>query len=400
MQTFIDKPAPALDAEALTPRADDEPAGRGDDAAVMRADGESAGRAAAQARERDGDGAAMRVERAPSPRDALGRPLHDLRISLLDRCNFRCPYCMPAEEFHEAYEFLGRAERLSFDEILTVARAAAALGVQKVRLTGGEPLLEKRLPELVAGLAAIEGLDDLAMTTNGMLLAREARSLADAGLGRVTVSLDSLDPEVFLRMSGGRGDLGRVLEGIEAAAAAGLAPVKINAVIQRGVNDHTVMELLDRFRASGHIVRLIEFMDVGNRNGWRMDRVVPARELLERITARWPLEPIDPNYPGEVARRYRYADGAGEIGFIASVTAPFCGGCHRMRLSADGTLYTCLFATVGADLRTPLREGADEGEMADIIRRIWMQRADRYSELRGPAREHDLKKVEMYRIGG
>ena len=334
--------------------------------------------------------------------DALGRPLHDLRISLLDRCNFRCPYCMPETEFHADYEFLMRDQRLSHAEILKIARVATDLGVSKVRLTGGEPLLDKKLPELVAGIAALPGVNDLALTTNAMLLAPIAQTLADAGLHRVTISLDSLDEQVFKTMSGGRGNLQQVLEGIAAAERAGLEPIKINVVVQRGVNDHTVLELLEHFRGNGHIVRLIEFMDVGNRNGWRMDQVVPSKELLAAIQARWPLRAMGRNYAGEVARRYRYVDGGGEIGFISSVTEPFCGSCSRARLSADGVLYTCLFATQGTDLRGPIRNGADEDELADILSRIWLQRADRYSELRRPdvAEAHAQSKVEMYRIGG
>ena len=335
-------------------------------------------------------------------RDALARPLHDLRISLLDRCNFRCPYCMPADEFHDDYEFLGKADRLTHEEIRKVVAVATGLGVSKIRVTGGEPLLDKRLPELIGQLAAINGVEDLAMTTNAMLLAPVAQRLADAGLHRVTISLDSLDDVVFKVMSGGRGDLGRVLAGISAAEEAGLDPIKINVVVQRGVNDHTVIDLLEHFRGTGHIVRLIEYMDVGNRNGWRMDQVVPSRDLLKLVEARWPLQPAGANYPGEVARRYEYVDGHGEIGFISSVTEPFCGACSRARLSADGVLYTCLFATHGTDLREPLRNGADDDELADILSRIWLQRADRYSELRRPdvAEAHPLSKVEMYRIGG
>ncbi len=343
------------------------------------------------------------AQQAPVPlKDALARPLHDLRISLLDRCNFRCPYCMPESEFHQHYEFLRRAERLTHDEIMAVAKVATGLGVSKLRLTGGEPLLDRNITQLVAGLAELPGVNDLAMTTNGMLLAPAAAELARAGLHRVTVSLDSLDEAVFATMSGGRGDLGRVLAGIAAAEQAGLTPIKINVVVQRGVNDHTIIELLEHFRGSGHIVRLIEFMDVGNCNGWRMEQVVPSSELLAIVSRRWPLRPVGPNYPGEVARRYRYVDGRGEIGFISSVTKPFCGGCSRARLSADGTLYTCLFATHGTDLREPLRNGADDDELADILTRIWLQRADRYSELRRPdvAAAHPLSKVEMYRIGG
>jgi cyclic pyranopterin phosphate synthase len=338
----------------------------------------------------------------PQTADALGRPLHDLRISLLDRCNFRCPYCMPESEFHADYEFLMRSQRLTHDEIVKIARVATQLGVSKLRLTGGEPLLDRKLPRLVRRLAGLPGVDDLALTTNGMLLAPVAGDLADAGLHRVTVSLDSLDPDVFRRMSGGRGDLDTVLDGIAAAEHAGLTPIKINVVVQRGVNDHTVLDLLGHFRGSGHIVRLIEFMDVGNRNGWRMEQVVPSRELVKLVQAAWPLRPADPNYPGEVASRYQYVDGQGEICFISSVTEPFCGSCSRARLSADGVLYTCLFATHGTDLREPLRNGADDDELGDILSRIWLQRADRYSELRRPdvAEHHALSKVEMYRIGG
>lgn len=334
--------------------------------------------------------------------DALGRPIHDLRISLLDRCNFRCPYCMPETEFHADFEFMTRSQRLTHAEILKVARVATGLGVSKIRLTGGEPLLDKKIANLVGRIAALPGVDDLALTTNAMLLAPVAQELADAGLHRVTISLDSLDEAVFSGMSGGRGDLAKVLAGLAAAERAGLAPIKINVVVQRGVNDHTVIELLEHFRGSGHVVRLIEFMDVGNRNGWRMDQVVPSRELLKLVQARWPLQPVGRNYPGEVARRYRYVDGEGEMGFISSVTEPFCGSCSRARLSADGVLYTCLFATQGTDLREPIRNGADDGELADILSRIWLQRADRYSELRRPdvAEHHALSKVEMYRIGG
>ncbi len=335
-------------------------------------------------------------------RDALQRPLHDLRISVLDQCNFRCPYCMPEDEFHANYEFLRRSQRLTYDEILRVAGAAARLGVSKMRLTGGEPLLDKNIPTLIEGLARIPGVDDIALTTNGMLLAANAERLAAAGLHRVTVSLDSLDEDVFQRMSGGRGDLDTVLDGIAAATAAGLTPVKINVVVQRGVNEHTVLDLLEHFRGTGHIVRLIEFMDVGNQNGWRLDQVVPSRKLLEQVQARWPLRRLDQNYPGEVARRYAYVDGEGEIGFISSVTDPFCGDCSRARLSADGVLYTCLFANQGTDLRESLRVAADDEELTDILSQIWLQRGDRYSELRRPevAEAHVLRKVEMYRIGG
>ncbi|MDH3612734.1 MAG: GTP 3',8-cyclase MoaA [Gammaproteobacteria bacterium] len=344
----------------------------------------------------------MREPAACETRDALSRPLHDLRISLLDRCNFRCPYCMPETEFHEDYEFLTRSQRLTHEEILKVAGVATGLGVSKIRLTGGEPLLDKKLPDLVRGLAALPGVEDLALTTNAMLLAPAAAELADAGLHRVTISLDSLDEQVFKTMSGGRGDLQTVLNGVNAAEQAGLSPIKINVVVERGVNDHTVLDLLEHFRGTGHIVRLIEFMDVGNRNGWRRNQVVPSKELLAMVQQRWSMRPLDRNYPGEVARRYQYVDGEGEIGFISSVTEPFCGSCSRARLSSDGMLYTCLFATQGTDLREPIRNGVADEELGDILSRIWLQRADRYSELRRSdvAEHHALSKVEMYRIGG
>jgi len=334
--------------------------------------------------------------------DALQRPLHDLRISLLDQCNFRCPYCMPEAEFHSDYEFLKKQQRLTYDEIVRVASTASALGVSKIRLTGGEPLLDKNICDLVERIAALPGIEDLALTTNGMLLAPYAEKLVAAGLHRVTISLDSIDAAVFRLMSGGRGELKTVLKGIEAAESAGLGPIKINVVVQKGVNDHTVLDLLEHFRGTGAIVRLIEFMDVGNRNGWRMNQVVPSRTLLDAVQARWPVRPVGKNYPGEVARRYEYVDGEGEIGFISSVTEPFCGDCSRARLSADGMLYTCLFANQGTDLRESLRNGADDDELSGILSSIWLQRGDRYSELRRPdmAEHHVLRKVEMYRIGG
>ena len=339
---------------------------------------------------------------SPGTSDALGRPLRDLRISLLDRCNFRCPYCMPETEFHADFQFLKKQQLLSHAEILKIASVAVSLGVSKLRVTGGEPLLDKKVHELLAGLSRLPGIEDLALTTNGVLLGPIAQRLADSGLNRVTISLDSLDPDIFKTMSGGRGDIDKVLDGIDAAVSAGLTPIKINAVVQRGVNDHTVPDLLDHFRGSGHIVRLIEYMDVGNRNGWKMEQVVPSKELLDVVRNRWSLSPVGQNYPGEVAQRYQYDDGGGEIGFISSVTEPFCGACSRARLAADGVLYTCLFATTGISLREPLRHGADEAELKDILGRIWLQRADRYSELRRPeiAESHALSKVEMYRIGG
>lgn len=328
--------------------------------------------------------------------------MRDLRISLLDQCNFRCPYCMPEAEFHKDYAFLSRRQRLTHDEIVRLARLAVALGVTKLRLTGGEPLLDKQVADLVGRLAAIDGVEDLALTTNAMLLAPVAQRLADNGLHRVTVSLDSLDPDVFATMSGGRGNLAQVLAGIEAAEKAGLSPIKINAVVQRGVNDHTILDLLEYFRGTPHIVRLIEYMDVGNRNNWQSEQVLAAKDMLEIISRQWPVRPIDPSYPGEVARRYKYLDGQGELGFITSVSAPFCGSCSRARLSADGVLYTCLFANTGTSLRDPLRAGATDDELTELLSRIWLGRADRYSELRQPekTREHVLRKVEMYRVGG
>ena len=332
----------------------------------------------------------------------MGRPLRDLRISVLDRCNFRCPYCMPETKYHADYQFLKRQELLSHEEIQRVASVAVGLGVTKLRLTGGEPLLDKKIPDLIEKLGQLSGVDDFALTTNGALLAPVARRLADAGLRRVTISLDSLNEATFSKMSGNRGELSRVLEGIAAAEEAGLTPIKINVVVQRGVNDHQVLEVLEHFRGSGHIVRLIEFMDVGNRNGWRIDQVVPSKELYDRIHKRWPLRVVGRNYQGEVANRYSYLDGQGEIGFISSITEPFCGSCNRARLSADGVLYTCLFATQGTSLRDPLRNGADDDELAEILSRIWLRRGDRYSELR-VADTHEkplVNKVEMYRMGG
>ena len=338
---------------------------------------------------------------AAAVRDVYERPLQDLRISLLDRCNFRCPYCMPEAEYHADYRFLRKSERLSHDEVVRLASIAVGLGVTKLRLTGGEPLLDKKAPELVARLARIEGVDDLALTTNGMLLAPVAHRLAEAGLQRITISLDSLDESVFRGMSGDRGDVATVLRGIAAAEEAGLTPIKINVVVQRGVNDHTVLRTLEHFRGTGHIVRLIEYMDVGNRNGWRVEDVVPSKELLQAIHARWPVRAVSRSYPGEVASRYQYLDGQGEIGFISSITEPFCGACSRARLSADGILYTCLFATTGTNLMRPLRDGADDAALAALLESVWLARRDRYSETREVVDEVPLvNKVEMYRMGG
>jgi cyclic pyranopterin phosphate synthase len=330
-------------------------------------------------------------------RDSLARPLRDLRISVTDRCNFRCVYCMPKEVFGRDYQFLERAELLSFEEIARLAGIFAWLGIEKIRLTGGEPLVRRDLERLVGMLARIPGLE-LTLTTNGSLLAGKARTLREAGLNRVTVSLDSLDDEVFRTMNDVDFPVERVLAGIEAAAAAGLAPVKVNMVVRRGLNEESVLPMARYFRESGHILRFIEYMDVGHTNGWRLDDVVPAAELVARIDEEMPLELLPPRYPGEVETRFRYRDG-GEVGVIASVTQPFCGSCTRARLSADGSLYTCLFATRGHDLRALLRDGATDDEIAATLVGTWRARDDRYSEVRSQATA-DLPKVEMSYIGG
>ncbi len=332
-------------------------------------------------------------------KDLLGRPIRDLRISVTDRCNFRCTYCMPKEIFNRDHQFLERDLLLSFEEIERLTTIFAGLGVRKVRLTGGEPLLRRQLDRLIAKLAVIEGIEDLTLTTNGSLLARRAESLVAAGLGRVTVSLDSLDDATFMAMNDVDFPVARVLEGIEAAAAAGLRPVKVNMVVKRGVNDHAIVDMAEHFRGTGHILRFIEYMDVGSSNGWRLDDVVPARRILEPIAARYPLEAVDSDYRGEVARRWRYADGAGEIGIISSVTQPFCRDCTRGRMSAEGTFYTCLFATDGTDLRHPMRHGADDSELGDLIVDVWNRRNDRYSERRSET-TLPMPKVEMSYIGG
>ncbi|MEO8608183.1 MAG: GTP 3',8-cyclase MoaA [Chloroflexota bacterium] len=332
--------------------------------------------------------------------DTFHRPLRDLRISVTDRCNFRCTYCMPAEIFHERYQFLPKKEILSFEEMTRLTRIIVRLGAVKVRLTGGEPLVREQIESLVGMLADIDGVDDLTMTTNGYLLPQKAQALKNAGLERITVSLDSLDETVFQRLNGGRSSVQKVLEGIEAAEKAGLAPIKINAVVQRGVNDHTIVDLARWAKDKGYILRFIEYMDVGNMNGWKLDEVVPAKEIVEKIHAVMPLEPIGRGYKSEVALRYRYTDGAGEIGLIASVTMPFCGACSRMRLSPEGSIYTCLFATQGTDLRGPLRAGASDDELEQIIRNTWGARIDRYSEERSALTTPRDPKVEMYHIGG
>ena len=335
--------------------------------------------------------------------DTLARPVRDLRISVTDRCQFRCTYCMPREMFGRDFVFLPRGQLLTFEELTRLARIFAGLGVRKLRLTGGEPLLRRDLDKLVAMLAAIGGIGDIAMTTNGALLAANAQALKAAGLARVTVSLDSLDDTVFMALNDASFPVAAVLEAIAAAVTAGLAPVTVNMVVKRGCNEDSIMPMAAHFRHSGHVLRFIEYMDVGTTYGWRLDDVVPAAEIVALIGRRWPLEPVAPHYPGEVASRYRYRDGAGEIGLIASVTQPFCRGCTRARLSADGQLFTCLFAGTGHDLRGPLRAGASDQELRGQIAAIWARRTDRYSELRtrhtGRAAA-GRPKVEMSHIGG
>jgi len=337
----------------------------------------------------------------PPVRDQRGRALHDLRISVMDRCNFRCPYCMPEDIYGEHFAFLRNDERLSFDEIARLCRLAAGLGVSKLRLTGGEPLLRPDLATLVAQLKGIMGIDDIALTTNGVLLSRHAEALRAAGLDRVTISLDTLDAALFRRMSGHRGELDDVLQGIEAAQRAGFPRgLKLNTVVQRGVNEEGVLDLVERYRGSGIVLRFIEYMDVGNRNHWSAQEVVPSRELIERIDRHWPLEALPAQYAGEVATRYRFRDGAGEIGVISSISAPFCGGCTRARLSSEGQLYTCLFATRGTDLRGPLRDGTSDEALSQLLRETWLRRADRYSEERAGQGMPARRKIEMHYIGG
>ena len=330
--------------------------------------------------------------------DTLGRPVRDLRISITDRCNFRCVYCMPKTVFGRDYPFLPRADLLSFEEIARIARLFAARGVQKIRLTGGEPLLRHGVERLIEQLAAIPDLE-ITLTTNGSLLEQKAAALKSAGLQRVTVSLDALDDATFRRMNDADYPVAKVLAGIEAAAAAGMRPVKVNCVVKRGLNDDQIVPLARRFRHSPHILRFIEYMDVGSSNGWKLDEVVPSAEVLRRIGDAFPLDPIDPNYPGEVAERWRYRDGGGEIGVIASVTQAFCESCTRMRLSTEGKLYTCLFAGEGHDLRSLLRSGADDVALDAAIAGIWQSRTDRYSQLRMAATP-GLRKIEMSYIGG
>ncbi len=329
--------------------------------------------------------------------DRRNRPLRDLRISVTDRCNFRCRYCMPIEHFGKDFEFLKRAQILSFEELVRTTRVLTGLGLAKVRITGGEPLLRRDLPELIRQLKGIQGLD-VALTTNGSLLGEQARALSEAGLGRVTISLDALDDVTFRRMNGVDVPVDRVLQGLNSAEAAGLR-IKINAVIRRGVNEGSILPLAKHFRHTGHTLRFIEYMDVGLTNGWRLDDVVSAKEIVETIGREFPLEPLEPAYPGEVARNFRYRDGGGELGVIASVTQPFCGQCSRLRLSADGQLFTCLFGGHGHDLKTRLRDGSSDSALAEFFRQLWGAREDRYSELRSLRTVH-LKRAEMSYLGG
>jgi GTP 3',8-cyclase len=341
----------------------------------------------------------MRVQSPlPAVLDTFGRPIRDLRLSVTDRCNFRCRYCMPKEVFGRDYQFLARGDLLSFEEIVRLAKSFKRLGIKKIRLTGGEPLLRRQIERLIEMLAQL-GDVELALTTNGSMLAHKARSLKAAGLTRITVSLDALEDEVFMAMNDVGFPVKRVLDGIDAAAREGLGPVKINMVVKRGMNEQSVVPMAARFRGTGHIVRFIEYMDVGTSNGWRMDDVIPATEIVEMINDAFAVEPVDPNYRGEVANRYRYKDGSGEIGIIASVTQPFCRDCTRVRISADGQLYTCLFATRGHDMRTLLRSGASDQRIYDAISSIWRVRGDRYSEMRSK-NTTGLSKVEMSYIGG
>ncbi len=334
-----------------------------------------------------------------APTDKLGRHIRDLRISVTDRCNLRCRYCMPLEVFGPGYEFLPRNKILDYEEITRIARVSAGLGVTKLRITGGEPLLRKDLPELISQLRAIEGIEDLALTTNGLLLPEAAQDLKSAGLDRVTISLDSLDDKTFGQMNGLNVSVSRVLKGIDAAIEHDLGPVKINMVVQRGVNEQDILPMAERFRGSGVILRYIEFMDVGNSNGWKLDHVLPSRAIQQTINARWPIEPMGALYGGEVARRWKYKDGEGELGFISSVSSAFCGQCTRARLSAKGELFTCLFAASGYNLRADLAAGITDAELAEKLENLWLKRDDRYSELRSENTDN-LPKAEMSYLGG
>ena len=334
-------------------------------------------------------------------RDSLGRPLKDLRISVMDRCNFRCTYCMPEEKYHPKFKFLPSNQRLSFKDILRITKNFVNLGVDKIRITGGEPLLRVNLTDLIGDLSRIDGIKDIALTTNGVLLAKYASELKAAGLDRVTVSLDSIDPNEFKTMTGGRGSLDRVLAGIEEAEVARIKNIKVNAVIKRGINDQNILKMVEHFRSSSIILRFIEYMDVGNINHWKQSETVPSQEIVQLIKTKWPIQAIKPNYKEEVASRYRFKDGKGELGFISSVTKPFCGSCSRARLSSDGKLYNCLFASTGQDVKPWLKAGLNDDEIQQRIYSIWSKRTDRYSELRAQnLTEVGKQKVEMYYIGG
>ncbi len=335
-------------------------------------------------------------------RDRLQRPLRDLRISVIDRCNFRCPYCMPAEHFPDSYQFLDKKEWLSFDEIVRLTRLFVSLGVSKVRITGGEPLLRPDITDLIEQISRIEGVEDLALTTNGFYLEKFTADLKKVGLKRLTVSLDTLDEKTFQEMNGQRGSLNTVLKGLKAAEQAGFSPIKLNVVVQRGVNDQQLLDIVERFKGKNHIIRFLEYMDVGNRNHWQPGKVLPSEKILKIITARYPLKPLEPNYTGEVATRYQFQDGSGEIGFVSSISQPFCGTCNRARLSANGKLYTCLFASEGHDLRSGLRIGQSDEDLLNRMKTLWQKREDRYSELRFNTKIQIQKrpKIEMYQIGG
>ncbi|MGB0372923.1 MAG: GTP 3',8-cyclase MoaA [Opitutales bacterium] len=340
------------------------------------------------------------TDSAQAPLDALKRPIHDLRISLIDRCNLRCTYCMPAEIFGPDFAFLPRKELLSFDEILLLVKAFARAGVSKIRLTGGEPLLRPKLPELIEKMRQISSIEDIALTTNAMLLKKHVASLRDAGLSRVNVSLDALDEGVFKEMSGGRGAVDRVLEGIQSAVDAGV-PAKVNMVVERGVNETEILPMAAYFKERGITLRFIEFMDVGSTNDWNRDKVFSSKEILDTLQSRWHLEAVSPSYRGEVAKRWAYSDGSGEIGIISSISDPFCGDCSRARISADGKLYTCLFASLGYDFKNWIRSGESEDQIFSRVCKIWGARADRYSELRATGRTNESEpKVEMSYIGG
>ena len=334
-------------------------------------------------------------------KDSLGRPLKDLRISVMDRCNFRCTYCMPEEKYHPKFKFLSSNQRLSFQDTIRITKNFVSLGVNKIRITGGEPLLRVNLTDLIGDLSRIDGIQDIALTTNGVLLAKYASELKAAGLDRVTVSLDSIDPNEFKTMTGGRGSLDRVLAGIEEAQVARIKNIKVNAVVKRGINDQKILKMVEYFRSSSIILRFIEYMDVGNINHWKKSETVPSQEIVDLIQTKWPMQAIEPNYKGEVASRYQFKDGKGELGFISSVTKPFCGSCSRARLSSDGKLYNCLFASSGQDVKPWLTEGLSDHEIQQRIYSIWSERADRYSELRAQnLTEVGKQKVEMYYIGG